>query len=247
MNREEFLEYLRKNNIEFIIQDDKIVFNGDVWLNSLTSIPDNCNLEFNNSGNVWLNSLTFIQGNCNLEFNNGGNIWLDSLASIQDSCNLEFNNGGRVGLNSLASVPKNCKLNNGGFVLLKNEKQEITKPYIERHNIKVEDGYITLYKRVSADYETQEYTKNETLWKIGSTLECPNWNPGEHECGPGKFHACAKPHWCDGFRRDTMGDKYIAIKVHVDNIYEWKSGCQYPQKIAFRKGEVIAEVNRMLN
>jgi hypothetical protein len=50
---------------------------------------------------------------------------------------------------------------------------------------------VTLYKKVSKDFKTQENTKNETLWIIGSTLEHPAWNPNNGECGEGKFHACS--------------------------------------------------------
>ena len=51
-------------------------------------------------------------------------------------------------------------------------------------------------------------------WTIGKTLTVPNWNT-DKECGEGKFHACAKPRWCDIFRSEK-GDRYIKIKVNIN-------------------------------
>ena len=80
---------------------------------------------------------------------------------------------------------------------------------------------------------------------IGKINIHPNWNPFKEECGEGKFHACAKPFWCDSFR-NKKGDKYISIKINIKDLYEWTENPNYPQKIGFRKGKVIEEVNRIL-
>ncbi len=104
---------------------------------------------------------------------------------------------------------------------------------------------VTLYKRVSKDFKTQEGTPNETLWSIGSTLEHPNWNPKDDECGEGKYHACSRPFFCDEFRSEK-DDKYIALEVALADTYEWKNP-SYPHKIAFRKGTVLYQCNKMGN
>ena len=97
-----------------------------------------------------------------------------------------------------------------------------------------------LFKRVSNDLKTQEKTDNETVWSIGSVLEHSNWNPSQKECGAGKFHACHHPSACDMYR-DTSGDRYVAIKVAVNDMFVWKDDPQHPNKIAFRKGTVLYE------
>ena len=71
----------------------------------------------------------------------------------------------------------------------------------------------------------------------------PAWNPSKQECGEGKFHGCAFPHWCDNFRAKN-NDRYIAIGVKEEDFYEWKKNPNYPQKIGFRKGIVLYEVDR---
>ena len=101
---------------------------------------------------------------------------------------------------------------------------------------------IFLYKRVSKDFKTQEGTKNETLWEIGKEVIHSNWNPSNSECGEGKFHACAKTKWCDVFR-NKKDDKYIKIKVNINDLFEWKNNPTFPQKIAFRKCLVVEEIN----
>ena len=127
---------------------------------------------------------------------------------------------------------------------LGSERKEIRTSYIKRFNLEKTDGGVIIYKRVSFDYKTQEGTSNETLWTIGSTVEHPSWNPSREECGAGKFHACAKPFWCDIFRKNKT-DKYIAIEVAEEDLYEWTNNPSCPQKIGFRKGKVLNETNRM--
>ena len=102
--------------------------------------------------------------------------------------------------------------------------------------------YVVVYKRVSADFKTQENTANETTWQVGSTLEHPNWDPSSGECGEGKFHACSRPYFCDEFRSE-QGDKYVAIKVNKADMYVWPNA-QYPHKVAFRKGKVMYECDK---
>jgi hypothetical protein len=130
---------------------------------------------------------------------------------------------------------------NGGDVKLKDEIKEIKTPYLERFNVETKGDKVYLYKRVSRDFKTQEGTENETLWMIGSTVEHPDWKPESSECGEGKFHACARPHWCSVFRSEK-GDKFIKIEVDKKDIYEWKNNPQYPQKIGFREGKVVKEI-----
>jgi hypothetical protein len=115
--------------------------------------------------------------------------------------------------------------------------------WIASEFVKVKKGFVTLYKRVSKEFKTQEGTKNETLWSPGTKVEHANWNPGEEECGAGKFHACSRPYFCDEFRSE-LDDKYIAIKVGVKDLVAWKNP-DYPHKIAFRRGEVIGECGRV--
>jgi hypothetical protein len=102
---------------------------------------------------------------------------------------------------------------------------------------------VTLYKKVSKDFKTQENTKNETLWLTGSTVEHPAWNPNNGECGEGKFHACSRPYFCDEFR-NNKGDRYIAISINLEDLYEWKDSPSYPHKISFRRGTILYECDK---
>ena len=116
-----------------------------------------------------------------------------------------------------------------------------TDGWLEQNGIE-DANTVTLYKRVSADFRTQEGTDRETKWAVGSTVEHSNWRPDEDECGAGKFHACSRPYFCDEFRSGT-GDRYIAIEIEKEDLYAWPNAT-YPHKIAFRKGRVLGEVNR---
>ena len=114
--------------------------------------------------------------------------------------------------------------------------------YLDREGIEINDNSVILFKKISKDNLTQENTKNETKWEIGATLTHPKWNPSSGECGEGKYHACSRPYFCDEFR-NQKGDKYIAIKVEITDLYEWENP-SYPHKIAFREGKVLYEVDR---
>jgi hypothetical protein len=168
---------------------------------------------------------------------------LSSCTSLPEG--ISFNNGGYVNLSSCTSLPEGISFNNGGDVYLSYTAQSIATPYLKRFNIPITDNTVILYKKVSKDFKTREGTRNETIWLPGTVVEHNNWNPTKEECGEGKFHACARPHWCDMFR-NNIGDKYIAIQVNVDDLYEWKNQPSYPGKIGFRKGYVIGEVERII-
>ena len=101
---------------------------------------------------------------------------------------------------------------------------------------------VTLYKRVSKDFKTQEGTSNETTWIIGTTLTVPKWNT-DSECGPGRFHACSRPYFCDDFR-NKQGDRYIALSIKLEDLHEWKDSPSYPHKIAFKTGTVLYECDK---
>ena len=115
--------------------------------------------------------------------------------------------------------------------------------FFQREGIKVKDNKIILYKKVSKDFKTQEGIANETIWNIGSIVECKDWSPKEEECGEGKFHAVSRPFFADELR-DNQGDKYIAIEVKLKDLYEWKDNPQYPHKIGVRKAVVLYECGR---
>ena len=116
-------------------------------------------------------------------------------------------------------------------------------PYLEREGIETEKGHVVLFKRVSTDYKTQEGTDHETLWTIGSTVTHPAWDPESGECGAGKFHACSRPYFCDEFRKNLSGDRYVAVKIKTKDLHEWENG-SYPHKIAFREGTVLYECDK---
>jgi len=112
-------------------------------------------------------------------------------------------------------------------------------------NISKRQKNVILFKRVSNDFKTQEETKNETLWKVGTIVNHSNWNPTENECGEGKFHACSKSYFCDEFRSKS-DDRYIALKIAIADTAQWEKPT-YSHKIAFRKGKVLYECDRYGN
>jgi hypothetical protein len=144
---------------------------------------------------------------------------------------------------AIAFIAANLKAN----IQTKSERAHIQVTedlgWFERNAVEKSEKII-IYKRVSAELKTQEKTENETNWSIGAELTVPKWSPAKSECGPGKFHACSRPYFCDEFR-SGKGDRYIAIEVKLEDFYEWTDSPSYPHKIGFRKGTVLYECNRM--
>ena len=114
--------------------------------------------------------------------------------------------------------------------------------FIEREGIPQADGSVTLFKRVSSAFLTQEGQSWQTAWLPGTSVAHPSWEPAAAECGGGKFHACSRPYFCDEFR-DVKSDRYIAVRVAIADLFAWQSP-SYPHKIAFRVGEVLYECDR---
>jgi hypothetical protein len=234
--------YVYLNSLTSLPENVQFNNGGDVYLNSLTSLPEN--VQFNNGGDVDLRSLTSLPEN--VQFNNGGYVDLRSLTSLPE--NVQFNNGGDVYLSSLTSLPENVQFNNGGdvyLISLKNKPYKVLgkRKYLTRFKIKITNRRVILYKRVSKDFKTQEETENETLWLPKTTVTIALFRPENQECGENKYHACAKPFWCDTFRKNR-GDKYVAIKIGIDDLFEWTESPQHPKKIAFRSGKVLYECDR---
>jgi hypothetical protein len=123
--------------------------------------------------------------------------------------------------------------------IVRPERREGVAGWLEDHAIAVEADRVLLYKRVSSDFLTQQGKAWEQRWDPGSTVEHSAWEPESSECGPCKFHACARPYFADEFC-DGMNDRYVAVEIAVADLYAWPNP-SYPHKIAFRAGRVLYE------
>jgi hypothetical protein len=117
--------------------------------------------------------------------------------------------------------------------------------WLEREGVPVSLGKVVLYKRVSQKLQTQEGEAWETNWIPKTSVVHREWSPNQQECGPGKFHACSRPYFCDEFR-SKRGDVYVAIRIAVKDLHA-RPQPHYPHKIAFREGEVLGVVDRFGN
>jgi hypothetical protein len=258
MTQKQLIKYLKDNGCEFEVKGNKFIVKGSIYLSSPTSLPEGVTLSA--GGDLYLSSLTSLPEGVTLSaggyldlssltslpegvtLSAGGYLYLSSLTSLPEGVTLSA--GGDLDLSSLTSLPENFKGLICKYICLKNVTTRLQGTYLERFRIPITNGKVILYKRVSKDFLTQEGTDNETHWAIGSTLTHPDWRPESDECGAGKFHACAKPTWCNSFR-SNKGDRYIAVEVAVEDLYEWTDNPSYPQKIGFRKGAVLYECDAM--
>jgi hypothetical protein len=196
----------------------------EAWGNSSVEARENSSVV------AWGNSSVVARENSSVVAR--GNVFVRLLTSIKSLAVYGF---------SIVGMPFDLKFK------FKKEKSCLVQkfhpqPYLDREGIKTIKGYVILFKKVSKDFKTQEGTKNETLWEIGSTVTHPSWEPTKEECGEHKFHAVSRPYFGDEFR-NVNGDRYIAIKVKVVDLYEWTNP-SYPHKIAFLEGKVLYEVDK---
>ena len=211
-----YLNEARENSRVEARENSRVV----AWGNSRVEARENSRVVARENSRVvaWENSNVEAWGNSNVE------AWGFSVAFCQsDSCKI-----------------------------IKGKYAHIQKPFtakdltdwIEIWGAKKQGKKLVLYKRVSKDFKTQEGQSWETDWSIGNTLEFKTWEPGESECGSGKFHACATPGLCDQFRNEKADDKYIAILVDKKDCFVWKDSPDYPSKISVRKAKVLYECDR---
>ena len=178
-------------------------------------------------------------GNSNVEARENSNVeaWGQSLVRV-------FSSAIKLALHgfSILSIPVSIDLKFKYEKTCLIQRYDASK-YLDREGIVAKRKSVVLYKKVSSDFKTQEKTKNETLWILGSVVTHPAWEPEKEECGEGKFHACSRPYFCDEFR-NVKGDRYIAVQIKLDDLYEWPRNQQYPHKIAFREGRVLYECDK---
>lgn len=189
----------------------------------------------NSSVVAWDNSSVVARSNSRVE------AWGASVCRV-------FSSGARVELHGHAVA---LLQSDGTSALRKSDTATIlqvpppewtVEDWIEREGITECDGRVVLYKRVSQDWKTQEGQPWETCWQPGTSLTHPVWQPDDHECGAGKFHACSRPYFCDEFRQGK-NDRYVAIAVRREDMHAWRQPW-YPHKIAVRAAEVLYECDR---
>jgi hypothetical protein len=237
----------------------------EAWENSSVEAWENSSVVAwgNSSVVAWENSSVVARGNSSVEARGNSSVeaWENSSVEAWENSSVEARGNSSVVAweNSLVRVcGAIAKLLLHGFAVaflpvtinLNIEKKsphchvQLVKDlgWFERNAVE-ESVSIILYKRVSSEFKTQEGTKNETHWLVGSSVEHPAWNPAENECGEGKFHGCSRPYFCDEFR-NKAGDRYIALSVAKCDLYEWIKNPQYPHKIGFRVATVLYECDR---
>ena len=243
----------RENSSVVARENSSVVARGnssvEAWENSSVVARENSSVVARENSSVvaWGNSSVEARGNSSVEARENSSVvaWGNSSVVARENSSVRVISASiQLSLHgfSMLSLPFDLKL--------KFEKEKTClvqkfkpQPYLEREGIPVNKGKVVLFKKVSHDFKTQEGTPNETLWAIGTTVTHPAWSPKKEECGEGKFHACSRPYFCDEFRNNA-GDIYISIEIATKDLYEWPNA-SYPHKIAFRKGQVLYQCDRL--
>ena len=224
----------------------------EAWENSSVEARENSSVVAweNSSVEAWGNSSVVARGNSSVE------AWENSSVEARENSSVvAWGNSLIRAYSATASIvlfaASMCMKHCDTEVQIKSPHAVVTKAtprrmatiqdWIEQHGLEVVDGHCIVFKRVSKDWKTQEGTKNETTWAPGTSLEHLAWNPVA-ECGPGKFHACARAFFCNEFR-SAPDDRYVAIRVPVSEMHFFPD-YTYEHKVSFRACAVLWECNR---
>jgi hypothetical protein len=104
---------------------------------------------------------------------------------------------------------------------------------------RTEDGALILYKRVRANFETQ----NGIRYEPDTEVIAPDWDGGADECGAG-LHFCPAAWQCDEFAEENLAsDRYLACAVKPEDIVIHERPV-FPSKIKARACRVLYECDQ---
>jgi len=106
-NQENQIKLLKKYNIDnYVVDDDKITINGDLYLSSLTSVDKEFLKDTTINGNLYLSSLTSADKEFLKDTTINGGLDLNSLTSVDKEFLKDTTINGGLYLNSLTSADK---------------------------------------------------------------------------------------------------------------------------------------------
>jgi hypothetical protein len=230
------------------------------WGNSSVVARENSSVVARGNSSVvaWENSSVEAWGNSRVEARGNSSVVARGNSSVVAWENSSVEAWGNVGVHLQSEEATItlfmfavCWVLKQGKVKSKSKTATIIKPkytdgasgWLDSQGVKSARKQVVLYKRVSSELKTQEKTKNETTWEIGKVITHSAWSPEKQECGAGKFHACSRPYFCDEFRNNN-GDRYVAIRIKIEDLYAWQGNIIYPNKIAFRSGKVLYKCDK---
>lgn len=235
-----------ENNGDFIFKDLEVLKslrsnfnnNGNVVMKKLKTLTTDT--KFYNNGHVFINKVKDIH---RTHFYNGGNVYVNNIDYINGDT--KYANGGNLYIKKLDSEYKKTRVVIGGYLYTKSGVYLNGASYIKRYGIQVDDGYIMLYKAVDSKYKAP-YDSEQKTWDLYKTNTVSYWDPYKDEIKGGKFVASAVPYWSSSLMKNEKC-KYVAIAVHINDIFEWKALPKYPKLIGFRTGTVLYECDALGN
>lgn len=107
------------------------------------------------------------------------------------------------------------------------------------YGAKLDGPVMTLYKAVRADYRSA----HGFLYQPGTTVEAPDWDAGDAECGGGLHFS---PHPLMALEFDAEATRFLACPVALEDIRAPRANDTYPHKVKARRtcGPVY-EVDRL--
>jgi hypothetical protein len=236
MTRQEFIEILKKDFIEYVLDGETLVVSGGFYntggisLDDIESIPPNT--LFQETGSIFLDGIKEIPEG--VIFNNRGCLWLNRCEKIHSET--VFNNQGYLKLRSLLNIPEGFVFNNTGNIDLKSlvylPLVDDEKIFINKQDVQVRDSnyllainfFETIWKPVKSSnsgisesfFTENEKTGQDELKKI--FIHKLKESDYEFEEVDGRITVNSENNvWIDGYLSIPDGTRFVGnSSVHLD-------------------------------
>lgn len=219
---------------------------GSVCIRGLSEIKSGI-VFFRNNGFVRLSDLRRLPAEYtdgHVHFLNGYDVEIPNLENVAINRSLEIRNGRNVHapVHIYEIIGDTSLLSPGGHVMCgKKFTYFSNKSFLMRYNVKVDNGYVELYKGVSDGRKMASYDGCSDQWLPGTTNTNKSWNPYANEIGKGKYVASYSPKVFGKLLSYKHHTVYV-VRIAVEDLYEWPTICaEHPEFIGFRKGTVVGE------
>ena len=215
---------------------------GKVYMRDILTLD--APIKFRGGRTVYLDSLSYIKHPKNVEFANGGDVMMRNLELHEGTMCPILKCAGNVWVKSVSCKEIGKRVGYHGIIYTETGTYFSNESYVKRNNIKLDNGYMILYKGVGRN-GVASYDECSDKWEAGKNYTVEFWNPYDKEIGYGKYVASYDTKI---FKQLIKGDivRYFAIEVHISDIFEYPFA-KYPQLIGFRKAMVLYEVDESKN
>lgn len=209
------------------------------WGNSSVVAWENSSVEAwgNSSVVAWENSFVEAWGNASVVARENSSVvaWGNSSVVARENSSVKARGNVFIRLYSASKIRATINVvimqhdkarEISGGIKLDALKIETIRDWCEFYGVKIQGGFVTLYKALDSDF----LSPRGTSYAPGSKPEATDWDGGEKEFGKG-LHFSPSPYMAKAFNRGAI--KFVACPIRASEIALHPNG-EYPEKVKAR-------------